>query len=169
MRILPWLLLAGCAPASDGVILYGKPLTDLPEAWLCWRSEEIQGMPGPRSGSGLVIYADGRAEAVSRVPAWGDMGGGTTRRRGTVSAADRAELEKALAGPLAPPVTPKPEPRDGFGPETETASLRFIVEFRDADGSVRRRSYEHLSRREGGTGGEPLDPLLMRILRSLPE
>ena len=156
------------------MILQGEPLDSLPDAWLSWRA-----LPPPLAkglsnvqlfgGSGLVLYLDGRAEAVTRTPGWGDQGPNTLRRQGTVSAADRAELEKALAGPIAPPLQRPPRLRGGYESETEPDGGTYEVVFRGADGTLRRISYQHRSGRDGESGGEPLHPLLQRIVMGLPE
>lgn len=173
------IAVAGCAaPASDRVILYGEPLDSLPDSWLCWRSAgpTMHGISPAAAvnmtgGAGLVIYQDGRAEAVVRQPKWGDMGG-TRRRSGTVPEPERAEILKLLDGPLAPPAPPKPiDPKykDDFGAR-ERASGGYEVVVRQADGKLRRVSYEHVREEDGtSSGGEPLHPLLLRILKALPE
>ncbi len=176
MRFLPILLLVGCSPASDGVILRGEPLTGLPDAWLSWRALPPATLTGatstvpPLGGAGLVIYQDGRAEAVTRTPAWGDRGSRTLRRQGTLSASERAELEKALAGPIAAPAASPPRrPRGDLESEGEPEGSDYEVEFRAADGAVRRVRYQHRRWPGGESGGEPLHPLFMRLLKSWSE
>jgi hypothetical protein len=164
VRVLPLLLLAGCASsASDGVVLRGEPLSSLPDAWLSWRLEPSQIL---NVGGGVLIYADGRAEAAFREPAFNSSGMTTRRGRGTVSASQRAEIEKALAGDLAPPVRPPRLSDQGFRPEVEGGG-RYHVEVRGPDGAVRRLSYEHRVWYEGESGGEPLHPLMQRLLVAL--
>jgi hypothetical protein len=174
-RFLPLLLLAGCSHASDGVILHGDPLTSLPNAWLSWRTLPPAKVNGGISslqllgGGGLVIYDDDRAEAVTRTPAWGDRGSSTLRRQGRISAADRRELETALAGPIAPAVQPPRKPRGDLESEGEPEGGEYEVVYRAADGALRRVSYQHRRWPEGASGGEPLHPLFMRLLKGLSE
>jgi len=166
MRWLPWLLLAGCQPASDGVILRNEPLESLPGAWLLWRTEpETSLSPGLRDGMGLVIFVDGHVEAVSRTSFVGQR---TVRGQGSLSPAARAEIVKAMEGPIAAPVRPKSDGHGGLKPETEGGG-RYVVQVRNPDGSVHRLEYEHRRWWEGESGGEPLHPLFLGILQGLSQ
>jgi hypothetical protein len=150
MRVIPFLLLAGCAAASpeETAVLDGADAEGLPDAWVVWRTA----VPDLRVRLGLVVERSGRAKTVWRGPEPGAPVQALQRRdqadvlvvrrkEGVVDPARLAALEEALRAP-PPPAGP------------------YAVTVREPGGAVRSFSYAEPC---------PLHDVLKQIAEALPE
>jgi len=167
MRALPLLLLAlsACAASpADRMFQEGAPMETVPHAWILWGG-------GTNRFIGILICRDGQVEGnipvaslanLQRIP--------VERRSGRIDAAAVARLEQALNVPPAVPVPTKPG-KGGFGPETEPPDrpLPWTVTVLGTDGAKRTIEYHTLGTGTDEHGGEPLHPLLRKILHDLSE